>query len=153
GVRDRLPGGEGKRLAPLTLDRAKPAVPFGGNTSSTSPYRNSSAPRAPHRTRTGQSMSRPRSASSCSRSMLAPAVVLADGLHRAGVVQLASVRGHHRLRMTTRFTAEPDGAQVVLEVGIRIPGDQPLGERSRLGEEPPVPVDERQAAIGAPPHL
>ena len=24
-------GGEGKRLAPLTLDRAKPAVPFGGN--------------------------------------------------------------------------------------------------------------------------
>ena len=26
-----LAGGEGKRLAPLTLDRAKPAVPFGGN--------------------------------------------------------------------------------------------------------------------------
>src|SRR4029077_11037574 len=26
-----LPGGEGKRLAPLTVDRAKPAVPFGGN--------------------------------------------------------------------------------------------------------------------------
>src|SRR5277367_2875655 len=25
-----LAGGEGKRLAPLTLDRAKPAVPFGG---------------------------------------------------------------------------------------------------------------------------
>src|ERR1051325_2377997 len=24
-------GGGGKRLAPLTLDRAKPAVPFGGN--------------------------------------------------------------------------------------------------------------------------
>ncbi|HZD66627.1 MAG TPA: sugar phosphate nucleotidyltransferase, partial [Acidimicrobiales bacterium] len=23
-------GGEGKRLAPLTADRAKPAVPFGG---------------------------------------------------------------------------------------------------------------------------
>ena len=26
-----LAGGEGKRLAPLTLDRAEPAVPFGGN--------------------------------------------------------------------------------------------------------------------------
>src|SRR5437868_6938754 len=26
-----LAGGEGKRLAPLTLDRAKPAVPFGGS--------------------------------------------------------------------------------------------------------------------------
>ena len=26
-----LAGGEGKRLLPLTLDRAKPAVPFGGN--------------------------------------------------------------------------------------------------------------------------
>src|ERR671938_133756 len=26
-----LAGGEGKRLAPLTTDRAKPAVPFGGN--------------------------------------------------------------------------------------------------------------------------
>ena len=26
-----LAGGEGKRLAPLTKDRAKPAVPFGGN--------------------------------------------------------------------------------------------------------------------------
>src|SRR5919108_4642792 len=26
-----LGGGEGKRLAPLTLDRAKPAVPFGGH--------------------------------------------------------------------------------------------------------------------------
>ena len=26
-----LAGGEGKRLAPLTIDRAKPAVPFGGN--------------------------------------------------------------------------------------------------------------------------
>jgi glucose-1-phosphate adenylyltransferase len=26
-----LAGGEGKRLAPLTLDRAKPAVPFGGH--------------------------------------------------------------------------------------------------------------------------
>src|SRR3954468_1282085 len=26
-----LAGGEGKRLAPLTVDRAKPAVPFGGN--------------------------------------------------------------------------------------------------------------------------
>ena len=26
-----LAGGEGKRLSPLTLDRAKPAVPFGGN--------------------------------------------------------------------------------------------------------------------------
>src|SRR3954452_7313178 len=26
-----LAGGEGKRLAPLTLDRAKPAVPFAGN--------------------------------------------------------------------------------------------------------------------------
>jgi glucose-1-phosphate adenylyltransferase len=26
-----LAGGEGRRLAPLTLDRAKPAVPFGGN--------------------------------------------------------------------------------------------------------------------------
>ena len=26
-----LAGGEGKRLAPLTQDRAKPAVPFGGN--------------------------------------------------------------------------------------------------------------------------
>jgi len=26
-----LAGGEGKRLAPLTRDRAKPAVPFGGN--------------------------------------------------------------------------------------------------------------------------
>ena len=26
-----LAGGEGKRLFPLTLDRAKPAVPFGGN--------------------------------------------------------------------------------------------------------------------------
>src|SRR4030081_2736530 len=26
-----LAGGEGKRLAPLTEDRAKPAVPFGGN--------------------------------------------------------------------------------------------------------------------------
>ena len=26
-----LAGGEGKRLAPLTADRAKPAVPFGGN--------------------------------------------------------------------------------------------------------------------------
>jgi glucose-1-phosphate adenylyltransferase len=25
-----LAGGEGKRLSPLTLDRAKPAVPFGG---------------------------------------------------------------------------------------------------------------------------
>ena len=25
-----LAGGEGKRLAPLTLDRAKPAVPFAG---------------------------------------------------------------------------------------------------------------------------
>jgi hypothetical protein len=25
-----LAGGEGKRLAPLTADRAKPAVPFGG---------------------------------------------------------------------------------------------------------------------------
>ncbi|MBS2022875.1 MAG: glucose-1-phosphate adenylyltransferase, partial [Deltaproteobacteria bacterium] len=25
-----LAGGEGRRLAPLTLDRAKPAVPFGG---------------------------------------------------------------------------------------------------------------------------
>ena len=25
-----LAGGEGKRLMPLTLDRAKPAVPFGG---------------------------------------------------------------------------------------------------------------------------
>ena len=25
-----LAGGEGKRLYPLTLDRAKPAVPFGG---------------------------------------------------------------------------------------------------------------------------
>ena len=25
-----LAGGEGKRLAPLTRDRAKPAVPFGG---------------------------------------------------------------------------------------------------------------------------
>ena len=27
-----LAGGEGKRLAPLTADRAKPAVPFGGST-------------------------------------------------------------------------------------------------------------------------
>jgi len=26
-----LAGGEGKRLAPLTADRAKPAVPFGGH--------------------------------------------------------------------------------------------------------------------------
>ena len=26
-----LAGGEGKRLAPLTADRAKPAVPFAGN--------------------------------------------------------------------------------------------------------------------------
>ena len=26
-----LAGGEGKRLMPLTLDRAKPAVPFGGS--------------------------------------------------------------------------------------------------------------------------
>src|SRR5665811_480695 len=26
-----LAGGEGKRLMPLTIDRAKPAVPFGGN--------------------------------------------------------------------------------------------------------------------------
>src|SRR5246127_355503 len=26
-----LAGGEGRRLSPLTLDRAKPAVPFGGN--------------------------------------------------------------------------------------------------------------------------
>ena len=26
-----LAGGEGKRLAPLTADRAKPAVPFGGS--------------------------------------------------------------------------------------------------------------------------
>src|SRR3978361_1427614 len=26
-----LAGGEGKRLSPLTQDRAKPAVPFGGN--------------------------------------------------------------------------------------------------------------------------
>jgi glucose-1-phosphate adenylyltransferase len=26
-----LAGGEGKRLWPLTVDRAKPAVPFGGN--------------------------------------------------------------------------------------------------------------------------
>mgnify|MGYP005823989173 FL=1 len=26
-----LAGGEGKRLWPLTRDRAKPAVPFGGN--------------------------------------------------------------------------------------------------------------------------
>src|SRR6187551_1107212 len=26
-----LAGGEGKRLSPLTVDRAKPAVPFGGN--------------------------------------------------------------------------------------------------------------------------
>src|SRR6201981_3904744 len=26
-----LAGGEGKRLSPLTLDRAKPAVPFGGS--------------------------------------------------------------------------------------------------------------------------
>ena len=26
-----LAGGQGKRLAPLTLDRAKPAVPFGGS--------------------------------------------------------------------------------------------------------------------------
>src|SRR4026208_1298731 len=26
-----LAGGEGKRLAPLTADRATPAVPFGGN--------------------------------------------------------------------------------------------------------------------------
>src|SRR3978361_68582 len=26
-----LAGGEGKRLSPLTADRAKPAVPFGGN--------------------------------------------------------------------------------------------------------------------------
>ena len=25
-----LAGGEGKRLMPLTVDRAKPAVPFGG---------------------------------------------------------------------------------------------------------------------------
>ena len=25
-----LAGGEGKRMMPLTLDRAKPAVPFGG---------------------------------------------------------------------------------------------------------------------------
>ena len=27
-----LAGGEGKRLLPLTADRAKPAVPFGGPT-------------------------------------------------------------------------------------------------------------------------
>ena len=27
-----LAGGEGKRLMPLTADRAKPAVPFGGGT-------------------------------------------------------------------------------------------------------------------------
>ena len=26
-----LAGGEGKRLMPLTMDRAKPAVPFGGH--------------------------------------------------------------------------------------------------------------------------
>ncbi|MEA2672255.1 MAG: glucose-phosphate adenylyltransferase, partial [Chloroflexota bacterium] len=26
-----LAGGEGKRLSPLTTDRAKPAVPFGGS--------------------------------------------------------------------------------------------------------------------------
>jgi glucose-1-phosphate adenylyltransferase len=26
-----LAGGEGKRLMPLTADRAKPAVPFGGS--------------------------------------------------------------------------------------------------------------------------
>ena len=26
-----LAGGEGRRLAPLTADRAKPAVPFGGS--------------------------------------------------------------------------------------------------------------------------
>ena len=26
-----LAGGEGKRLAPLTADRAKPAVPYGGH--------------------------------------------------------------------------------------------------------------------------
>ena len=31
-----LAGGEGKRLLPLTQDRAKPAVPFGGTDASAS---------------------------------------------------------------------------------------------------------------------
>jgi glucose-1-phosphate adenylyltransferase len=34
-----LAGGEGKRLAPLTADRAKPAVPFGGDYRLVDPHR------------------------------------------------------------------------------------------------------------------
>ena len=81
------------------------------------------------------------------------AVVLADRLNRARVLELSAVRRDHRLGIAAGLTVEPDRAQVVLEVGPGVAGDQPLGQRSRLGEEAPVPVHERQPIVRPRPHL
>ena len=62
----------------------------------------------------------------------ARAIVLADRLDGARVSELGAVRRDHRVGVPTGLAVEPDRAQVVVEVRVRVAGDQPLGERRRL---------------------
>jgi hypothetical protein len=73
----------------------------------------------------------------------ARAIVLADGLDGAGVVEEAAVLD----------VAEPERAHVMIEDGVGVAGDQALRTRWGLQEERPVPADEGQGRVGPRPHL
>ena len=55
------------------------------------------------------------------------AVVLADCLHRARVVEHATVGGHQLVRVATGCTSEAERAHVQIEERVRVAGDEALG--------------------------
>ena len=75
-------------------------------------------------------------------------VVLADGLDHLGIVELAAVGRHDLGWVAARGLAEAEAAHVQVEERAGVGTDHPLGQRCRLGEEPPVPVEERQLGVG-----
>ena len=81
------------------------------------------------------------------------AVVLADRFDGAGVGELRAVGIQHLLRIALGVGAQADQAQVVLKEGIGIGADQLFGQRCRLSQKSPVPVDQRQTVVGAGPYL
>ena len=127
----------------------------GRHTASTSPYSRGSAPRA---LQSAEQRTLDPPLAAVGVVVLAVdrrprAVVLADRLHDARIVEEPPVGGHQLRRVAIGLPAEPQRAHVQVEERVGIAGDQPLGQRSGLGEERPVPVDEGELRVGTRPHL
>ena len=83
----------------------------------------------------------------------AGAVVLADGFDDTGIVEHFSVVHHEFVGIAVGSATEPERADVIVEEPLRICADHPLRQRCRLGQETPVPIQQRELRIGSPPHL